>query len=42
MRQISVRGNRNVFHLALRYPDGEGQPLDYAKTMAQEILKKLE
>jgi len=42
MRQISVRGKGQVFHLALRYGDGEGEPLEYAKTMAMKVLKKLE
>lgn len=42
MRQISVRGSSHVFHLALHYPDGEGEPLDYATTMAGRVFEELE
>ncbi len=41
MRQISARGNGNVIHLAVRYVDGEGDPLDYAKSMALKVFEEL-
>ena len=42
MDQISVRGGSSVFHLSLHYADGEGDPLDYATTMARRVLDALE
>lgn len=41
MGQISARGNGNVIHLALRFPDGEGDRLEYTKAMALKILEQL-
>ena len=41
MNQLSVRGNGNVFHLSVEYPDGSKENLEYTKKLAKRILEEL-